>query len=158
MTLRKQKLYLETSVFGFLIGDRTLPQRGLTERLFQEIADGHFEAFISEEVLRELRKAPDPLKTQLLQIVTTHGLQELEVNQEAGELTARYIEVGIIPAKVEPDALHIAIATVHGLDILVSWNLQHIVKTKTRREVNAINTLWGYRTIDLATPQEVITS
>jgi len=158
MALRKQKLYLETSVFGFLIGDPALPQRPPTERLFQEIAERYFEAFISEEVLRELKKAPDSLQAQLLRIITAHDLREVEVNQEARELSARYIEAGIIPAKVEPDALHIAIATVHGLDVLVSWNLQHIVKTKTRREVNAINTLWGYRTIDLATPEEVITS
>ncbi len=158
MALRKQKLYLETSVFGFLVGERALPQREPTERLFQDIAEGHFDAFISDEVLRELKEAPDPPRAQLFQIITTQGLHVLEVNQEAKELTVRYIEAGIIPAKVEPDALHIAIATVHGLDILVSWNLQHIVKSKTRREVNAINALWGYRTIDLATPQEVITS
>lgn len=157
MTVRKQKLYLETSVFGFLIGEPRVPQRGSTERLLQEIAEGRFDAFISDEVLRELRKAPDPLRAELLQIGIAHGMRELEVNQEARELASRYIEAGIIPAKVEPDALHIAIATVHGLDILVSWNLQHIVKTKTRREVNAINALWGYRAIDLATPEEVIT-
>ena len=156
--MRKQTLYLETSVFGFLVGDRVLPQREATERLLREIAEGHFDAFISDEVLRELKKAPEPLRGQLFQIIATHGLRELEVNQEARELTVRYIEAGIIPAKVEPDALHIAVATVHGVDILVSWNLQHIVKTKTRRDVNAINALSGYRSIDLATPQEVITA
>ena len=155
---KRLKLYLETSIFGFMVGTRQEPYTEATERPFHEIAEGHFDAFVSDEVLRELRRAPAPLRAQLFQIVSMHGLHELEVNQEARELTARYIEAGIVPAKVEPDALHIAIATVHGLDVLVSWNLQHIVKTKTRREVNAINALWGYRSLDLATPQEVITT
>ena len=79
-----------------------LSQRGPTERLFQEIAEGHFDAFISDEALRELRKAPEPLRAQLSRIVTTHGLRELEVNQEARELTARYIEAGIIAARWSP--------------------------------------------------------
>lgn len=155
---KRLKLYLETSIFGFMVGTRQDPYTEATERLFHEIAQGYFDAFVSDEVLRELRKAPNPLRGQLFEIVATHRLHELDVNQEARELTARYIEAGIIPAKVEPDALHIAVATVHGLDILVSWNLQHIVKTKTRREVSAINALWGYRSLDLATPQEVTTS
>lgn len=155
---KRLKLYFETSIFGFMVGTRQDPYTEATERLFHEIAQGYFDAFVSDEVLRELRKAPNPLRGQLFEIVVTHRLHELDVNQEARELTARYIEAGIIPAKVEPDALHIAVATVHGLDILVSWNLQHIVKTKTRREVSAINALSGYRSLDLATPQEVTTS
>jgi hypothetical protein len=156
--MKRLKLYLETSIFGFLVGTRQDPYTVATERLFQEITEGRFDAFISDEVLRELRRSPEPLQGQLFRIISAHDLHELAVSQDARELSARYIEAGIVPAKVEPDALHIATATVNGLDILVSWNLQHIVKVKTRREVNAINALWGYKAIDLATPEEVIAS
>lgn len=54
--------------------------------------------------------------------------------------------------------MHIAIATIHNMDILVSWNFAHIVKVKTRKEVDAINALLGYKSIELASPQEVIES
>jgi len=47
------------------------------------------------------------------------------------------------------DAVHIAVTTVNSLDILVSWNFEHIVKLKTKREVNAINVLLGYNQIEI---------
>jgi len=51
-----------------------------------------------------------------------------------------------------------AIATVHHIDVVVTWNLEHMVKLKTRREVKAINILEGYREIEICTPMEVIES
>ena len=51
-----------------------------------------------------------------------------------------------------------AIATVYQADVVVSWNLKHMVKLKTRREVKAINILEGFREIEICTPLEVIES
>ena len=56
----------------------------------------------------------------------------------------------------EDDALHIAVASVNNLDVIVNWNFTHIVKLKTRREVAVINTLMGYKPIEICSPQEVI--
>ena len=154
--MKRLKLYLETSIFGFLVGARQEPYTEATERLFQEIAVGRVQAFTSAEVTRELAKAPEPLRAELLRLVRTHPLTELEGTGEAKELAEKYLEAGIIPKKAEPDALHIAIAVTNNLDVVVSWNLQHIVKTRTRLGVNGINKLSGYREIDIATPQEVI--
>jgi len=153
--VKKLKLYLETSVFGFMVGARQSPFTEATERLFQEIGAGRAEAFTSTEVTRELTNAPEPLRTDLLRILGAYPLTELEPTEEARELAGKYLEAGIIPRKAEPDALHIAIAVVNNLDVVVSWNLQHIVKTRTRLGVNGINKLSGYREIDIATPQEV---
>ena len=50
------------------------------------------------------------------------------------------------------DAVHIAVATINSLDILVSWNFEHIVKLKTKREVNAVNVLLGYDPIEIIEP------
>jgi len=62
----------------------------------------------------------------------------------------------IIPEKYRADALHIAFATFYEMDVLVSYNLRHIVKLKTRRLVNYINLLEGYRNLEIGTPEEVI--
>jgi len=51
--------------------------------------------------------------------------------------------------------LHIAIATVNGIDSVVSWNLEHIVKIKTIVEVNRINIKKGYKQIFIITPEEI---
>lgn len=153
--MKRLKLYLETSIFGFMAGTRQDPYTEATERLFSEIDTGRVQAFTSTEVTRELSKAPAPLSEKLLGLVRMHPFTELDVTEEARELAGKYLEAGIIPQKAEPDALHIAIAVTNNLDVVVSWNLQHIVKTRTRLGVNGINKLSGYREIDIATPQEV---
>ncbi len=71
---------------------------------------------------------------------------------EIKTLAEEYVIRGVIPAKHIEDAIHIAIATVNSLDILVSWNFEHIVKLKTKREVNAINLLLGYNQIEIIEP------
>lgn len=42
------------------------------------------------------------------------------------------------------------------MDVVVSWNMKHIVKLKTRMEINGINKIYGYKEIELCTPEEVI--
>ena len=73
-------------------------------------------------------------------------------------MTEKYMSRKIFPAKYRDDALHIAIATVHDMDVVISWNLRHMVKLRTRREVKAINIMEGYREIEICTPMEVIES
>ncbi|MBI4870567.1 MAG: PIN domain nuclease, partial [Candidatus Riflebacteria bacterium] len=66
-----------------------------------------------------------------------------------------YVLQGPIPRKYVDDATHVAIAVVNRLDAIVSWNCEHLVKLKTKREVNALNKLNGYAEIDIVTPEEV---
>jgi len=154
--LKRLKIYPETSIFGFVVGVRRARYADATERLFHEIEIGRVHAFTSTEVARELGKGPEPLRTDLFRLLRTYQLTELDVTDEARELAEQYLQAGIIPQKAEPDALHIAIAVVNNLDVVVSWNLQHIVKTRTRLGVNGINKLSGYRKIDIATTEEVV--
>jgi hypothetical protein len=92
----------------------------------------------------------------LLDLVSKYGLEELALSESARELAAKYIQEGIIPPKYEADALHIAIASVNDMDVLVSWNFEHMVKLKTKREVASINTFMGYGEIDIYSPWEVV--
>jgi hypothetical protein len=61
-----------------------------------------------------------------------------------------------VPVKYENDVIHVAFAAGNDLDVVVSWNLKHIVKLKTRMEINGINKICGYKEIELCTPEEVI--
>ena len=58
--------------------------------------------------------------------------------------------------KYQDDANHIAVASIHNCDVILSWNFKHIVKVKTKREVAGINLLKGYNSIDIYTPREII--
>jgi len=71
-------------------------------------------------------------------------------SDEIRELVQEYIASRAV-AVVE-DALHIAIASAYGMDILASWNFKHIVNLKTKRRVNAVNVLKGYRELEMADP------
>ena len=73
-------------------------------------------------------------------------------SEEIKILSEEYILRRIIPVKHIENAVHIAVVTVNSIDILVSWNFEHIVKLKTKREVNAMNVLLGYNPIEIVEP------
>jgi hypothetical protein len=77
---------------------------------------------------------------------------ETSSEEEIRSLAEEYVIRGIIPIKKIEDAIHIAIASFYYLDALVSWNFEHIVKLKTKREINVINVLLGYNTLEIIEP------
>jgi len=105
-----------------------------------------------------LKKINEPRRTQLEGLLRDSNPLLLEVNIEAETLAERYIREGIIPVKYRSDALHIAVAVINGIEVIVSWNFEHIVKLKTRVMVNGINRLLGYREIEICSPEEVVES
>jgi len=157
--MRKLALYLDTSVISFALSeDISDDDRNITLKLIDEINKDRFEGFISDVVIRELGNTRDAVKRgKLLKLVDkTEYSEVLSVNEEVERVAEKYIEEGIIPKVYRDDALHIALRSVNGLDILVSWNFKHLVKHKTRIEVAGVNTLLGYKAIDICTPWEVI--
>ena len=131
-------------------------KRKLTEKTLERlplIAEG---TYISDEVVREISRAPVPKRFQLEELLRRVNPLLLGIDEEAGELADRYIKEGIIPEKYRPDALHIAVAVVNGIEAIVSWNFEHIVKLKTRVMVNGINKLQGYHEVEICSPEEVI--
>jgi predicted nucleic acid-binding protein len=157
--MRKTALYLDTSVISFALS-QDIPDdyRNISLKLIKEINKGRYEGYISDVVIRELGSTKDAVKrTELLKLVDNTELYGiLTVDEEIDRVADKYIKEGIIPEVYRDDALHIALTSVKGLDILVSWNFKHLVKHKTRIEVAGVNTLLGYRTIDICTPWEVI--
>lgn len=156
--MKQNRIYLDTSVLNFFFEEADLEKSSSTRKLFQEIGGGKYPAFISELVLREVGRASPMRRERLLSLIKTYNLPVIEVTLESIELAGRYTERKIFPQKYQDDGLHIAVATVHRLDVVVSWNLRHMVKLKTRREVKAVNLLEGYGEIEICTPLEVIES
>ncbi|MBA7635388.1 hypothetical protein ES703_42992 [subsurface metagenome] len=153
---KKNNLYLDTSIPNFMLAKESPAEQFITKALFDEIEMGKHKGFISRVVIDEISRASEPKRTKLLSLVK--DFEVLDVTPNCEILAREYIRNGTIPQKYEADALHIAIATIHNMDILVSWNFAHIVRVKTRKDVNAINALLGYKSIELASPQEVIES
>lgn len=89
----------------------------------------------------------------MIDLVT--GFEVLEVSEEAMTLADEYIKRELIPKQFENDAIHISIATVYGLDYLLSWSFEHIVKVKTKRMVNLVNLSLGYKELEIISPPEL---
>jgi hypothetical protein len=93
---------------------------------------------------------------KMISLFAEYDIKILEPSDEASRLADLYVSEGVIPEKYRTDGLHIAIATINGLDMIVSMNFQHIVKNKTEKMTGAINVLNGYRAVEIVSPMEVI--
>ena len=154
--MKKIKYYLDTTIFNFVFAEGDTEKKDITLKLFKDlslIAEG---IYISDEVIREISRAPEPRKSQLEGLLKENNPLLLEVDIEAEELAERYVKEGIIPERYRSDALHIAVAVINGIEVIVSWNFEHIVKLKTRVMVNGVNRLLGYHEIEICSPEEVI--
>ena len=154
--MKKIKYYLDTTIFNFVFAEGDTEKKDITIKLFKDLPSISNGIYISDEVIREINRAPEPRKSQLVgQLEETNPLL-LEVDIEAEELAECYVKEGIIPERYRSDAVHIAVAVINGIEVIVSWNFEHIVKLKTRVMVNGINRLLGYHEIEICSPEEVI--
>ena len=65
------------------------------------------------------------------------------LDKEPAELAAAYLAAGVMPEDARDDALHFAIATVHEVDVLVSWNFRHLVNVRVRVLVVMVERISG---------------
>ena len=148
----KQRIYVDTSVIGGC-EDEEFSKWSL--QLFQEFRQGFKIAVISDITLRELEGAPDSVKKVLLNIPGAN-LENVNLSEEAETLSWKYIDDGVVSTRYIVDAQHIAIASVERVDVLVSWNFQHIVNIDRIRAFNSVNLKLGFPILDIRSPREVI--
>ena len=109
--------------------------------------------FVSEVVLQEARAGDATEVIKRLNVLA--GLPILDVPTEASRLAGLLLSRGIVPSKANMDAVHIAVATVHGMDYLLTWNLKHIANAHVRKMVARIFRAEGYESPEICTPEEL---
>ena len=148
----KQRIYLDTSVFGGYFDnefkEHTIP-------LFDRIIKGEFTIIYSDLTERELEHAPESVK-DIIRKLPKDSIEFVEVSAEAIYLATTYITEKVIGKTSYDDCLHIALATIHHAYCLASWNFKHIVNVNRIRGYNAINLRFGYITLDIRTPRELL--
>jgi len=155
--MKIQSIYLETTVFNYPFADDAPQYQAATLQLFDEIKAGKFKAYTSDYVVQELERTKDTEKRErMLAFISNYNIIVLPGNEEAKNLANIYVSADIIPQHHDTDALHIAAATVAGLDCVISLNYKHIVKHKTIMETEFINVREGYKRIFIHSPAEVI--
>lgn len=89
--------------------------------------------------------------------VKKDGQKELvRVSPEGLQLAQTYVNENVVGQTSLDDCIHIATATLHKVDVLVSWNFKHIVNVYRIRGYNFINLRLGYTTIDIRSPKEIV--
>lgn len=151
--MKLQRVYTDTSVIGGCFDAEFAPW---SNALVRDCQIGRLRLVLSDVVALEVVGAPEPVREKYAELLA-YRPEVLTTSQEALELAARYQARGILTPKYATDGLHIALATVAGVDVLVSWNFRHIVHFDKIRRFNAVNLEAGYKPISIHSPREVAT-
>jgi hypothetical protein len=127
-----------------------------TVKLFEEILRGKYEAYTSTYAIDELSLAAEPKLSKMLALIDEYGIIPLDISDESNQLADIYVAEGIVPARFRLDGAHIAIAAIHGLDYVLSYNFQHINRAKTKLLTDRINHKKGYGSVLICTAKEVL--
>lgn len=154
----KQSVYIETTVVSYLTAR---PSRDLIVAAHQQVTEEWWEntlslldPFVSPIVIEELSRGDEAsAKLRLEKIVR---FPVLEITNEVRDLAELYFKRIPIPDKARGDAFHLAVATYHGMDFLVSWNFTHILSARVRAVIQDINTIRGISTPIICTPEELM--
>lgn len=154
----KPGVYLETSVISYLVGrlSRDVVVLGNQEltREWWATRRADYELFVSEAVIGEAAIGDSDLARQRVEICD--GLQLLAISDEAERLAPLLLKAAGMAPNAATDALHVAVATVHGMDYLLSWNCAHIANATIRRAIDKQCRASGYEPPVICTPQELI--
>ncbi len=154
----KPKVYVETTIVSYLAArlSRDLIVAAHQE-LTQEWWDNRrldFDLFVSQLVVREASAGDPEVAQKRLALLSDISL--LELNESAVNLAVKLITEGPLPKKATEDALHISVATIHGMDYLLTWNCKHIANAETRNAILAICRGNGYEPPVMCTPEELM--
>lgn len=83
-------------------------------------------------------------------------MRQLPVTSEVIDLGHALVMDGMLPAKAAIDALHIAVATVHDMDILLTWNCRHLANAELLGELGRYLRTKGYEMPVTTTPEELM--
>jgi len=148
---RKLRLYLDTSVPGAWFDPANSPIYKETKSFWERVIP-RYEVFISDLVVMELAAVKSARKRKRLQGLVGN-FAVLPVSEEAVQTARKYLTLLNIP---EWDALHIAIASVEGMDFLVTWDWHCIARERTRRAIDYFNLILLLKNLVIYTPLDFI--
>lgn len=150
-------IYIETTIPSTYYEQRTqaviVARREWTRRWW----DGHrhdYRLVTSDAVFDELERADHPDRQEKLNLM--EGVECLPIGDEIAEIVDVYVKRRVMPNDPVGDALHLALASYHKCDILLTWNCQHIANANKFDHIQRINTLLGLSVPLLVTPMELL--
>jgi hypothetical protein len=154
----KPPVYIETSIVSYLTAwptSDTLRQahQDLTKRWWSEQRQ-NFVLFTSQFVLDEAADGDSAAAAERLGALA--GIDLLALRPEVEPLARQLLDAGALPAKARLDALHLAMATVHRMSYLLTWNCKHLANASLWRRIDLVCRSAGYQPPTICTPLELM--
>ncbi len=156
--MNKPRVYLETSFISYLTGPLSqniivVANQYVTKEWWENRRHA-FDLFISQSVIAEIRQGNPTESAKRLAMVKDTTV--LVSTQEVIELAFAFLTDQGVPSKANEDAHHIAVATVHQMNYLLTWNCKHIANPQSQRQLRQISLKRGYELPILCTPYELL--
>jgi len=153
----KPRVYIETSIPSFYYEVRKEPEmvaRRNWTRKWLDLHRKHYETVTSEAVSDELGIGNYPSKEKTLALIGK--IPFLTIGEEISEIVQSYIQHKLMPKNPLGDALHLALASYHKCDFLLTWNCANIANANKFGHIRRINTMLGLYVPNLLTPLELM--
>jgi predicted nucleic acid-binding protein len=153
----KPTVYLDATIPSYLLDpgtdDPILVGRHLVTRQWWSIRS-RYELFVSQVVIDECHAGRPERASGRPELLK--DLPLLDPTEEISEAAKFYAKNFAMPHKNLRDALHLAFASFYGIEYLVTWNLAHLANAHKRRHIQALNTILGYVTPTICTPEGLL--
>lgn len=149
--------YVETTIPSFYHDVRTTPdivaRRDWTRSWWGE-ARASYQLVTSEAVIEEIECGMAEHAAARLGLIADLPLLSIEPAIE--EIVQAYIRHKVMPGDPGGDALHLALASYHKCDFLVTWNCLHLANANKFGHIRRVNGMLGLFVPALVTPLELI--
>lgn len=151
-----KSIYIETSIPSFYHETRQEPEmaarRNWTRQWWDQCAQ-RYHLVTSEGVIAELQEGQYESQAETVDLVA--GLPRLEIVDDIADIIDVYLANHLMPKERLGDALHLALASYHKCDFLLTWNCKHIANANKFEHIRIINTRLGLFVPALVTPMEL---
>lgn len=152
--------YIETTIPSYYVARSSInllqAARQASTRQWWEMGSSGLFLFTSLEVFDECGRGDEAMASERHKLI--EGLPLLPATDASIQLAAKLIDLEIIPTKAASDALHIALASVHEMDYLVTWNFRHIANPFLRERLRRAISDEGFQMPVMCSPEELLQS
>ena len=152
------RIYIESTIPSYVVAR---PARDILQAARQQITRDWWdlkrvehELLISQVVLDEIAFGETAMVRLRMDLVQDIPL--LEFTDEVLEFAHKVLDSGLLPRESDRDAAHIALATVHEMDLLLSWNCRHIANAAIQTRLRRLAEVAGLNLPVICTPEELI--
>jgi len=150
--------YIETTIPSYYVARSSMnivqASRQASTQIWWDSDCSGFELYTSLEVIEEVEQGDIEKAKERLDLLKS--VKRLELTEDVGKLAEKLIQKKLIPLKAASDAIHIAVACIHKMDYLVTWNFKHIANPFTQEQLSNVVREAGFRLPIMCNPEELI--